>query len=98
MEDVLRSKELYQITLGKELEPTNDEKKFKWENKNDKPCGLIGISISHDLRFHIQGIDDLDDAWENLETMFGKHNIIRAHQLENQLMTSSPNYFPCIED
>jgi hypothetical protein len=30
--------------------------------------------------------------------VFGKHNIIRAHQLENQLMTLSPNDFPCIED
>jgi hypothetical protein len=30
--------------------------------------------------------------------MFGKHNIIRAHQLENELMTLSPNHFSCIED
>jgi hypothetical protein len=25
------------------------------------------MSISHDLRFHLQGIDDLDESWENLE-------------------------------
>jgi hypothetical protein len=43
---------------------------------NDKECGLIGISISPDLRFHLQEIDDLDEAWENLESVFGKHNII----------------------
>jgi hypothetical protein len=30
--------------------------------------------------------------------VFGKHNIIRAHQLENQLMNLSPNDFPFIED
>jgi hypothetical protein len=30
--------------------------------------------------------------------VFGKHNIIRAHKLENQLMILSPNDFPCIED
>jgi hypothetical protein len=29
MEDVLRSKELYQITLEKEQEPSDDEKKVK---------------------------------------------------------------------
>jgi hypothetical protein len=29
MEDLLRSKGLYQITLGKELEPTDDENKIK---------------------------------------------------------------------
>jgi hypothetical protein len=30
--------------------------------------------------------------------VFGKHNIIREHQLENQIMTLSPNDFSCIED
>jgi hypothetical protein len=54
MDDLLRSKGLYWITLGKELEPIDDEKKIKWANKNDKARGLIGKSISHDLRFHLQ--------------------------------------------
>jgi hypothetical protein len=51
MEDLLRSKGMYQITLGKEKEPTDDEKKVKWDNKNDEAGGLIKFSISHDLRF-----------------------------------------------
>jgi hypothetical protein len=84
--------------LGKEQETTDDENKFKWDNKNDEVCGLIGMSISFFLRFHLQGIDVLDKAWEKLEVVFGKHNIIRAHQIENQLMTLSPNDFLCIED
>jgi hypothetical protein len=41
MEDLLRSKGLYQITLGKEQEPTDDEKYVKWINRNDEACGLI---------------------------------------------------------
>jgi hypothetical protein len=92
MEDLLRSKGLYQITFGKEQEPTSDENKFKWANKNDKACGLIRISISPNLRFHFQGIDGLDKAWEKVEVVFGKHNIIQSHQIENQLMTLSPCY------
>ena len=56
MEDVLRSKRLYQIILGKEKEPNDYEKKFKWDNKNDEACGLIRMSISHNLLFHLQGI------------------------------------------
>jgi hypothetical protein len=56
------------------------------------------MSISPDLRFHLQGIDAPNKSWENIEVVFGKHNIIRAHQLENQLMNLSPNDFPCIED
>jgi hypothetical protein len=83
MEDVLRSKGLYQITLGKELVPIDDENKVKWDSKNDEACGLIRISISPYLRFHLQGIYDPNDALENLEVVFGKQNIIRAHHIEN---------------
>jgi hypothetical protein len=71
MEDVLRSRGLYQITLGKEQEPTDDQKKVKWANKSDEACGLIGMSISPDLRFHLQGIDALDEAWEKIQVVFG---------------------------
>jgi hypothetical protein len=56
------------------------------------------MSISLDLRFHLQGINAIDESLEKLQALFGKHNIIRGHQLENQLMNLSPNYFPCIED
>jgi transposase InsO family protein len=35
MEDLLRSKGMYRITLGKEKEPTDDDKKAKWDTRND---------------------------------------------------------------
>jgi hypothetical protein len=98
MEDLLRSKGLYQITLGKGKKPIDDEKKIKWTNRNDEARGLIGMSISHDLRFHLQEIDDPDEAWEKLESVFGKHNIIRAHQLKNPILTLIPKGFSCIKD
>jgi hypothetical protein len=62
--------------LGKEQEPTDDEKKIKWDIKNDEVCVLIGMPISHDLRFHLQGIDGPNKSWEKLEVVFDKHNII----------------------
>jgi hypothetical protein len=77
---------LYLITLGKEKEPTDNENKVKRDNRNNEACGLIGMTISPYLRFHLQGINAPDEAWENIQVGFGKHNIIRAHQLENQLM------------
>jgi hypothetical protein len=43
---------------------------------NEKEHGLIEMSISHDLRFHLQGIDDIDETWEKIECVFGKNNII----------------------
>jgi hypothetical protein len=62
MKDLLRSKCLYHITLGKEKELIDDENKVKWANRNDKERGLIKMSISPDLRFQLQEIDDLDEA------------------------------------
>jgi hypothetical protein len=98
MEDLLRSKVLYQITLGKEKEPTNVDKKAKWDNRNDKAHGIIKISISHDLRYHLQYIDDPKEAWDTIESVFGKLNIIQEQQLENQILTLSPNNFSCLGD
>ena len=78
MEDLLRSKGLYRITMGTETTPTDDDKKSKWDNRNDKARGLIGMSISLDLRYHLQEIDDHEAAWDKIESVFGKLNIIRA--------------------
>lgn len=57
MEDLLKSKGLYRITLRIEAIPTDASNQEKWNNKNDSACGLIGMSISIDLQFHLQGID-----------------------------------------
>ena len=76
MEDVLRSRGLFRITSRKETEPTDDDKKIKWENQCDELRGLIRMSISTNLRFHISGIDEPNLAWEKLESVFGKHNEI----------------------
>ena len=98
IEDVLQSRGLFIITLGKETEPTDDDKKIKWANICDEACGLIGMSISTNLRFHIYGIDEPDKAWEKLKSVFGKHNEIWGHQLENELLSLNPNDFSCIQD
>ena len=78
MEDLLRSKGLYQITMGKKTTPTDDDKKAKWDNRNDEACGLIGMSISPDLRYHLQGVDNPKEAWDKIESVFGKLNIISS--------------------
>ena len=98
MEDVLQSRVLYRITLGKETERTDDDKKIKWKNRCDEARGLIGMSISTNLQFHLSIIDELNKVCENLEVVFGKHNEIRGHQLENELIYLNPSVFPCIQD
>jgi hypothetical protein len=78
LEDLLRSKGMYRITLGKEKAPTDDDNKAKWDNRNDEARGLIKISISPNLRYHLQEIDDPEEAWNKIEFVFGKLNIFRA--------------------
>jgi hypothetical protein len=96
VEYLLRSKGMYWITLGKETSPTDDDKKDKWDNRNDEACELIGMPISPDLRYHLQRIDYPEEAWNTIESVFGKLNIIRAQQLENQILTLSPSDFSCL--
>jgi hypothetical protein len=98
MEYLLRSKRLYKITLGIETAPDDEENVAKWNNKNDQACGLIGMSIWPNLRFHLNGLDSLVKAWDRLNTVFGIKNKIRAFQLENELLTLDPSNFPSIED
>ena len=54
--------------------------------------------ISLDLRFHLQDIDSPVEAWAKLNTVFGIKNEIRAHRLENELLTLDPKFFSSIED
>jgi hypothetical protein len=56
------------------------------------------MSISPNLRFHLQQIDKHKEVREKIESVFGKHNIIQAQQLENQVSNLSPSDFSCIED
>ena len=70
---------IFRITLGKETEQTNGDKKIKWANRCDEAGGLIGMSISTDLRFHIFRIDEPNKSWKKLESVFGKHNEIRGN-------------------
>jgi hypothetical protein len=63
---------------------------------NEKSCGLIIMSLSPDLRYHLQEINDPKEAWDKIESMFGKLNILQAQQLENQILTLSLSDFYCL--
>ena len=73
--------DFFRITSRKETEPTDDDKKIKWANRCDEARGLIEMSISTDLRFHISGIDEPKSRLGKLESVFGKHNEIRVINL-----------------
>ena len=56
MEIPLREKCLYNVTMEIEIEPNAAVKKIKWHNKRDEDYGLLCLSISRDLLFHIDGL------------------------------------------
>ena len=60
--DLLRSKGIYRIASHQETKPQDEDKATKWENRQDQTRGLIGMSISPDLRFHIAELDTPNEA------------------------------------
>jgi len=81
------------VTMGTETEPTSATEKIKYFNKLYEAIGLICLSISRDLLFHVSGATTPDAVWTTLEGLFGKQDELRAHQLENELISLSPNHF-----
>jgi hypothetical protein len=90
---LLQSKGIYRVTMGTEKEPTIAVEKIKYFNKLDEAIGLIFLSISIDLLFHVSGPTTPDVVWTTLEGLFGKQDAMRVHQLENELKSLSPIHF-----
>ena len=56
MEIFLRGKGLYRVTMETEAEPNVAAEKIKWHNRRDEAYGLLCLSISTDLLFHLDGL------------------------------------------
>ena len=56
------------------------------------------MSISSDLRFHLEVEYSPVKAWEKLNSIFGIKNEIQTFQLENELLTLDPSNFPSMKD
>ena len=66
-----------------EAKPNVAIDKIKWHNKRDEAYGLLCLSISRDLLFHIDGLTSPNEVRENLVEIFGKTDDTRGHQIEN---------------
>ena len=94
----LRSKGLYRVTMGTKVEPNSAVEKAKYFNRLDEAYGLLCLSISRELLFHIDTLTTPNEVWVKLETLFGKTDELRRHQLENELIILSPMHFDTIHD
>ena len=93
MEILLREKGLYRVTMATEVEPNAAAEKFKWHNRRDEAYGLLCLSISRDLLFHIYSLTYPNEVWENLEEIFGNTDEMRGHQIKNELISLNPSSF-----
>ena len=97
MEILLRVKCFYRFTMATEVYPNAAAGKIKWHNRKDEAYGLLCLSISRDLLFHINSLTSPNEVWENLEEIFGKTDEMRGHQIENELISLSPGSFKSLQ-
>ena len=75
----LRSKGLYRVTMGTEVEPNSVVEKAKYFNRLDEAYGLLCPSISREIFFHIDSLTTPNEVWVKLESLFWKNDELRGH-------------------
>ena len=75
----MRVKFIYRVTMATKAEPNAAAEKIKWHNRRDEAYGLLCLSISRDLLFHLDGLTSPNEVWENLVDIFGKTDEMRGH-------------------
>ena len=98
MKILLRTKHLFRLVEETEEEPESEKDKVKYMNRLDEAIGLMHQSVSVDLRFHIQDLDTPKEVWDKLASLFDKHDEMRIHQLENDLITLNPSDFESLNE
>ena len=97
MEILFREKGLYRVTMETETNPNEAAEKIKYHNMRDEAYGLLCLSISRDLLFHLDGLTSPSEVWEKIVEIFGKTYEMRGHQIKNELITLSPCSFESLQ-
>ena len=63
----------------------------------DEAYGLLCLSISKYLLFRLDGLTSPNELWEKIQTLFGKTDEMRGHQLENEIISLSPRKFESLQ-
>jgi hypothetical protein len=95
---MLMGKGLYRIAMATETEPTSAVEKSKYFNRMDEAYGLLCMSISPDLWFHIDACKTPNEIWTTLAGLFGKQDEMRGHLLEVELNSLDPKNFDNLQD
>ena len=84
--------------MGTETEPNSAVEKSKYFNILDEAFRMLCLRILRDILFHVDILKTPNELWLKLESLFGKTDEVRGHQLENELISLSPNLFETIQD
>ena len=87
----------YRLILGREVEPHHLVEKNKFMDHLDEAFGYLCTHISIDLLFHLEGLRNPRESWENIEDLFRKQGELWGHLLENELVALHPNNFETVE-
>ena len=58
----------------------------------------LSLSLSPELIFHLDGSTGPNELGIKLESLFGKKDDLRGHQLENELISLRPSEFKTIKE
>ena len=94
----LRSKGIFRVTMGTEVESNSAVEKAKYFKKLDEAYGFLCLSISRYFLVHLDSLTSLKEVWEKLESLFGKTDELRGHQLEDELISLSLAHYDTIQD
>ena len=78
-------------------DPNAVAEKIKWHNRRDEAYGILCLSISRDLLFHLDSLTSPNEVWEKLEEVLGKTDEMRGHQIENELISLNPSSFESLQ-
>ena len=93
----MREKGIYRVTIETEEYPNVGVEKIKWHNRRDEAYGVFCLSISRDLPIHLDSLTYPNEAWDNIEEIYGKKDEMRGHQIKNELISLSPSSFESLQ-
>ena len=62
----MREKCIYRVTMETKEEPNAAIEKIKWHKRRDEAYGILCLSISRDLLFHLDGLTSPNEVWRRL--------------------------------
>ena len=98
MEMQLCSKIIFRLTMETEREPIHYVDKENYWNRLHEVYGCLSLSISRDLLFHINGLKNPKEVWDNISSLFDKQDDLRIYHLENELISLHPDNFETLND